>query len=504
MGFLKKHYFPLLLLSLSLVYFLSRFWNILTIPIFTDEAIYIRWAQIAATDPNWFFISLTDGKQPLFIWLMVPWITFLSEPLLAGRIVSIMAGLFTMFGLYLLTYELFQKRIVALFASFFYLVSPFALVYDRIALYDSLVATLAVWALYAEVTLVKYLRLRDAVIAGVIIGFGLLNKSSAEISLGLLPFALLLFPFHAKDRMPKLRRFIVMSLAVAAIAFAIEAVMRLSVYYYIINQKNAVFVVPFSEWIHNPLAYVSHNVPIMLGWLIQYVSLPFLLLLVVSLFVQKKLWRPKLLLLVWFILPFIALSLFGRVIYPRYILFMVMPFFVLAALGLSALLQHVRVRFVQALIIIVFLLPFLITDYQILTDFKNANIPHPDREQLLTGWPSGVGVKETVSLLREKAKEQKIYVATEGTFGLMPNALEIYLHDNPNITTKGFYSELKAERPPQEVIDAAQKMPTYFIFYQPCGPCAGAGEAPLSWDVKKIFQLQKEDKASFYTIYEVL
>ena len=42
-------------------------------------------------------------------------------------------------------------------------------------------------------------------------------------------------------------------------------------------------------------------------------------------------------------------------------------------------------------------------------------------------------IKSEVAFLKEKAKNEKIYVATEGTFGLMPYALELYLHDNPNV-----------------------------------------------------------------------
>ena len=53
------------------VYAWTRFANLTALPIFTDEAIYIRWSQIGAQDANWRFISLTDGKQPMFTWIMM-------------------------------------------------------------------------------------------------------------------------------------------------------------------------------------------------------------------------------------------------------------------------------------------------------------------------------------------------------------------------------------------------------------------------------------------------
>ena len=69
MGFIKKHLQILVPAATILLYLFTRIYNILAIPIFTDEAIYVRWAQIAGTDPKERFISLTDAKQPTFVWL---------------------------------------------------------------------------------------------------------------------------------------------------------------------------------------------------------------------------------------------------------------------------------------------------------------------------------------------------------------------------------------------------------------------------------------------------
>src|SRR3989344_4536572 len=115
MDFFKRHKFEaIVLIVLTLIYFISRFYSILSMPIFTDEAIYIRWAQIAKQDANWRFISLTDGKQPMFIWLMMISLRFIQDPLLAGRVVSVGAGFMTMLGMYLLGKEMFKSNRIAL------------------------------------------------------------------------------------------------------------------------------------------------------------------------------------------------------------------------------------------------------------------------------------------------------------------------------------------------------------------------------------------------------
>src|SRR3990172_5475681 len=111
MGFLKKNKLIILLfLFLTVLYFLIRLPNLLIIPIFTDEAIYTRWAQIAANDANWRFISLTDGKQPMFVWFAMIAIKFIDDPLIAARLVSVFTGFFTMLGLWFLSFELFKDK----------------------------------------------------------------------------------------------------------------------------------------------------------------------------------------------------------------------------------------------------------------------------------------------------------------------------------------------------------------------------------------------------------
>jgi len=156
MNFFKKHKFEFFVLAiLILAYFISRFYNVLSLPIFTDEAIYIRWAQIAKQDANWRFISLTDGKQPMFIWLMMISLRIIQDPLLAGRVVSVGAGFLTLIGMYFLGKEIFKSNKIGLISSALYVVFPMALVYDRMALYDSLVGTFAVWALFLIVLLVR-------------------------------------------------------------------------------------------------------------------------------------------------------------------------------------------------------------------------------------------------------------------------------------------------------------------------------------------------------------
>jgi len=501
MDFIRKYGWLFLALGIFTLFFFTRFYNILGLPIFTDEAIYVRWAQIASNDAAWRFISLTDGKQPMFVWIGMVLMKFIHDPLLAGRIVSVLAGFFSMIGLFFLTSEIFKNKKIGLLASFIYVLYPFSLVYDRMALYDSLVAMFIIWSLYFEVLLVRNIRLDLGLILGMIIGGGMLTKTNANFAFILLPFLLLLFNFSDKDWRKKLGKLIVFSLVAVFIANVMYLILRLSPYFHIIADKNYVFIYQPREWLQNPFGYFLPNMSPLTDWVIRYVTLPFLVLVTTSFFVGKKYVKEKLLLLAWFLVPFLATAFFGRLLYPRFILFMTMPLLVLGAYSFYYLIILARKLWLQVLIIIVFLAMFVVNDFFIITDFAKAAVPKSDKGQFIVGWPSGQGVKETVAFLQEKAKTQKIYVGTEGTFGLMPYALEIYLHDNPNIKIVGFWPI--SDLPPKEVIDASQKMPTYFVFYQFCVPCKESTRAPVQWNVKQILQIQKLEKQSYYTLYQV-
>ncbi len=153
----RKYIQPAIIICVvfTALYFGLRLFHLMQLQMFTDEAIYTRWSQIARFDPNWRFISLTDGKQPSFIWLTMITMRFFNEPLLAGRMVSVGAGFLSMIGMFFLGKEIFKSTKIGIVSSLLYIVYPMALVYDRMALYDGLVGMFTIWILYLEILLVR-------------------------------------------------------------------------------------------------------------------------------------------------------------------------------------------------------------------------------------------------------------------------------------------------------------------------------------------------------------
>src|SRR3989344_497092 len=73
---------PIGLLILLVVYLLLHLPSLTILPVFADEAIYIRWAQLIIDDwRRYLFFPMNDGKTPLFIWLLVPFQFLFSDQL---------------------------------------------------------------------------------------------------------------------------------------------------------------------------------------------------------------------------------------------------------------------------------------------------------------------------------------------------------------------------------------------------------------------------------------
>jgi len=473
-------------------------------PIFTDEAIYLRWAQIALHDSSWRFISLTDGKQPLFVWFAMVFMKFIQDPLVAGRLVSVLAGFFTLIGLWFLSLELFKNKKISFLSSILYIFFPFAQVYDRMALMDSMVGTFSVWALYFSILLVRKVRLDIAYTLGFIIGGGILTKSTNFFSIYLLPFTLLLFDFGKDNLRKRFTKWFILAFFSMVIAYGLYSILRLSPLFSMVTTKNATFIYPISEWINHPFTFFLGNLRGLTDWLISYLGIAYAALILISLIFVKKFFKGKVILLIYFILPFTSLALFGKVIFPRFIYFMSLFLLPLAAEGLNTVLvfskkiiKDTKYHYVSSLLIILVVVSYSgLICYELTTNPKAAPIASSDSSQYLNNWSAGWSVNDTVSLLKQEISKGKVFVGTEGTFGLMPLSLELYLVDNKNITIKGYWP---INEFPKEALAYAKKMPAYFIFYQPQHQVISS-EFPL----ELIYEKRAGDSNYFYRMYKII
>ena len=312
------------------------------------------------------------------------------------------------------------------------------------------------------------------------------------------PFSLLLFNFKSKNRKDLLIKWGILAAISVGFAYLYYSVQRLSPYLHIVDEKNAIFVYPFSEWIIHPLRFFWGNLKGMWDWVLTYTTWPILILILSSFFIKIKFTREKLILFSWFIFPFIALALFGNILYPRFVLFMTMPLLVLAAFSMNEILKRLKRNYYKVFVVGVFIGALVYLDYSIINNFARARIPYLDSEQYVNGWPAGGGTNEIIEYLRKESKKGKIYVASLGTFGSLPTyAVEIYLGDNKNIGKGGIYpvpSEM-----PKDLLEKAKTMPVYiFVSNQ-----EEFEKQITTWPIKELLKYQKGIGKSYAYLYEV-
>lgn len=491
---LRKYlsFFPIVL-GLLVSYLVLRLTNIMSLPLFTDEAIYTRWSQIARWDASWRFISLTDGKQPMFVWWDMIFMRFIHDPLLAGRLVSVVTGAGTVIGLFFVGREIFKNKWVGILSAALYIIYPFGLVYDRMSLYDSMVGMFTVWSLYFLIILVRNPRAWVAFLLGLVLGGGMLTKTSAFFSWYLMPVTLFLFDWEKKDRWMRLGRYIAFAVLAIGLANMYYSVLRLSPFFHIINDKNDIFVYPINKWLQHPFTFFFGNMSGLWNWFSAYFTYPIMLLAVGGIVVRKQ-YREKLVLLTYFAAPFLLLALFGRVLYPRFILFMTLNLLPLVALFLVWAFTRFKKPLLWVLFVLVFFAMWTRADFLILTDFAHAPIADSDLSQYINNWPAGGGIKETIAYLGNQAKTKKIFVASEGTFGSLPTyAVQIYLGDNKNVEKEGIWPV--PDQIPPDILAKAKKMDTYMIFYQ-------IPTKPL-WPLTLVAQYRKGVGNSYLRLYKV-
>lgn len=417
-------------------------------PIFGDEAIYIRWAQVMKAEPTLRFLPLSDGKQPLFMWVLMFLLREGFDPLVLGRLLSSVFGFFSDIGVFILSFILFKDKKVALIASLIYAISPFMVFFDSMALVDSMVAMFGVWTAIFAVLAVKNYRLDFSMLAGFFLGGGLLTKSPAVFYSLLLPtswiFGNLKRPVKTLSLLVYLIKLAFLFIPTYLIGYGMYNVLRLGPNFHLISARNKDYVFPISHLWQNPKDPFIFHIKEVIEWFWVLGPGILLFLFILGLIVGLKFYRKQtIFLLAWILFPLFVNLMYARVFTARYILYIV-PFVIV----LSAVFVYFRIKIqiLPKLLFVLFILSALLSDYLFIFDIQKAPLPRSERSGYLEEWTSGYGIKEVSEYIRKEYQQnpsKKIVVGTEGYFGTLPDGLQVYLNDYPQITVIGVGLDLK-------------------------------------------------------------
>jgi 4-amino-4-deoxy-L-arabinose transferase-like glycosyltransferase len=400
------------------VYIVTRVSFITRFPYFLDEGTYADFTYQGAHSLSDLFVSLTIGREPLQIWLGIPFVKLGFNPLNALRIVSMLSGLLTVGVVGLLGRRL-GGTAVGLVAAALCVVLPFFVVHNGIGIMESLVTLIMASALYLQIELARRPDFRLAPLLGAVLAAGVLTKENTKPAVALIPLSLLCFDWSPADR----RRRLVVWLQCIAVALVmvigaelllrssslysqLEAVRRTA--FYTVRPLHDVLADPFGSW---GKAWSAYR-PAFTG----YVTVPLIAAAVAGAVLAWRR-RPRMtaVLVGWFALPFVISMTFAALPYPRHVMYLLPPAIAFMAYALveggrwaQRTMPRPAAAVACAVVGLVVLLPALRLDARVLAHPVTAPYPGLDTDQYVTG--SGVVWPRVAKALRRRAPAGRVVI----------------------------------------------------------------------------------------------
>lgn len=455
MKFLQKIY----LIVSAIIFLISRLINLTLIPIFNDEAIYINWGQIMINTPDK-YLSLLDGKQPLLMWLFGMSNKFIENPLIAGRIVSVIFSFTTVYALFLIGKK-YLKFPYFYFPAIIYLITPLFLFFDRQALMESSLTAINVWAFYLTQKHNEKPSLINIGILGVILGLGLFIKSTALIFLISTLFLLIVNAYKNRSQKNKINP-IFSILIIIFIVFVILIPLFSEPQFNLIISRGDRYNLTLKELLSFPLNVWWTNIKSIIE--ISFWHLTPIIFILGCIGIYIAVIKKNSSLLLWFFISLIIAIVTARGLSPRYLVSF-LPFF---ALFSSFTINEFKGKkpifmfFIVCLIIPITVNFLLLTNsvsYFNLMDTVSKN--YSQKNEYVTGDTSGYALSEVIKYLEDKAKTGPFVVGVRLDAGNPENAILAYFYNNQTI--KATYLDVKMFPDNFDFSKIELKNPVYFV-----------------------------------------
>lgn len=436
------------------LYLISHLAKLLSLPVFADEAIYIRWAQLLRHDAVYRYFSLNDGKPPLFMWITAVFLQAPLNPLFAGRLVSVLVGVGQLWITDTLIKRLKGGWVARLAGALIIITAPFWFFHHRMALMDALLTFFLSLTLYGLLSLAEThtnpRRLLYAVVTGTAWGLALWTKTPA---LFLAPtFLLVAWLPPLLSQITRKRRSIAWKpFFIRTAWFAVAGALGLSIFLTLkflhpafgsLFSRSSDFTFTLAEFFSGSWRTSLDNIGRVTEWIGAYLRPELVALSLFGLVASRQRSQHWLLWLsgIGFIAPLI---LFGRTLHPRYFLplaLFITPSAALMVEETKRLFPRVKegdVPWMQSIFVLVIGLYFIGSlRFLFLNLFAPDQTPFvlADRSQYLTEWSSGHGLREIRDALIMRAQRgERTTVVTEGSFGTLPDGLLLEFDARPEI-----------------------------------------------------------------------
>ena len=457
------------------------------LPIFGDEAIYLRWAQLIRQGHTW--ISLIDPKPPLHFWLIALFYNWSRDPLLASRLISVACGVLSIPALAAVCIELapFARgegeeggpsgRILALVACVLAIFCPFLNFYQRLGTADAL--------FILEMLAAVWLSLRWARLAAqqkrawpTAITFGLAMASAMMTRQGL-SYVLWALPPIAYLLHTPARRLLFKSILQVFTAGIIALVLWIPYLTADLHRfaeerggtaneikTRILYQNQFTDSTKSRLDILRWNATCVFiptwnengepetGWLYLYLTWPVYVATVAGFLwlALRRQWKLLLLLILWTFLMLGVPMALGAVLRSRYIVAAVPPLVIAAAyllLELVGLAFSLRREWLGWCIATALLAGLIILPIREIgtqgTRWWEQTLTREDRYQHITGWTAGHATMDAIDFIKNFAAQHSVIVITNDGWGTPADAEWVYLSGLPNVTL--YYTNHKTNYP---------------------------------------------------------
>jgi 4-amino-4-deoxy-L-arabinose transferase-like glycosyltransferase len=451
---------PVFLLLLS-GFLITRLTKLLTLPIFNDEATYIDWSWRMLNLQGEFFHSVKFAKPPLMMWVIGILRKFISDPLLAGRLVSVFAGAFLLFGIYKIA-NTYLNRKAALAACILYIVLPPFVFYDRQALMETAVAASGIWAFYY---LVKYLDTKKYLYAGIlgaILGLGYLIKTSAIVF-----FIATCVVLGLQMLSTQSKRVSIIKGSLITTSFYLITLFPLlfnNIFWKTLDQ-NSKYAFTVTDLMKFPVDAWFKNLEGLITISLVYLNPAIVIFALVStVFLYRKKREFSINLLIFIFLGIFFLIFINRNINVRYWVAFMPLTLLIPGYGFSVL--YSKAKYVMLILTSIVLLPSIyISTLLVFSPLKYFNVlnftNHSQKNMYVTYWSSGYGVNEMRSTLSELSKGSPTIAAVRLDAGIPENAVFAYFENSKNIFPIYLDSQLIRDTESYDCISS--KIPVYFV-----------------------------------------
>jgi hypothetical protein len=386
--------------GLVVTYAVSRLIGLTTLPIFRDEAIHIQWA--AQISRGHFLAPLHDGKL-LHVWLIALGLPWVSDPLWVARVLAVLEGAIALYACFCIGARLYD-RLAGFLCAALYVMCPFTLFHDRMALADGPLSAFAALTLLWSIAVIQDARRFYVFLLGLAMAGAILCKMP-----GLLTLLTPVMAAFLLAKPPRIR--LANQLALSYCITLALVVVPIVIFLLTTRQHQEKSVLGENVWAL--MGQVATNVQTTSKWLWFYWTPPVLALgLVGFVFAVIKRNREHLLLAATSLVPIFVFIAISRVLFSRYLLPATVPALTLVAgvvtvditpriARLIRLAHPVAVRAVPGILVCVVVGLFAWkVNWLLLTNPAHAPLPRADLNQYVERWPSGYGVAEAAHYLR--------------------------------------------------------------------------------------------------------